>query len=49
MPPVDMLLHRRCLDAIGATLGPTALEPSPGDPSLTDLVRRICETPAKRR
>jgi predicted ATPase len=48
MPPVDVVSHRRCLDAIGSTHGRSALEPSPGDPSLTDLVRRICETPLNR-
>ena len=48
MPPIDVTFYRRCLDAMSATPGPAALEPSPGDPSLTDLVRRMCETPAKR-
>jgi ATP/maltotriose-dependent transcriptional regulator MalT len=47
MPPVDVISHRRCLDAIGSTCGPRALELSPHDPTLADLVRRICETARK--
>jgi tetratricopeptide (TPR) repeat protein len=43
MPPVDVTSHRRCLDAIRSGPGSPTLEPSPGDPSLSDLVRRMCE------